>query len=51
MTVKNRYPLLQIDDLFDQLGGVVVFLKIDLHSGYHQLRIQEEGVLKTTSRT
>jgi hypothetical protein len=41
VTVKNRYPLRRIDDLFDQLKGASVFSKIDLLSGYHQLRVQE----------
>jgi hypothetical protein len=41
VTVKNRYSLPQIDDLFDQLKGARVFSKIDLRSGYHQLRIKE----------
>jgi hypothetical protein len=40
-TIKNRYPLPRIDDLFDQLKGVTVFSKINLRSGYHQLRIKE----------
>jgi hypothetical protein len=39
VNVKNKYPLLRIDDLFDQLHGVCVFSKIDLRSGYHQLNI------------
>jgi hypothetical protein len=39
VTVKNKYPLLRIDDLFNQLRGVFVFSKIDLRSGYHQLKI------------
>ncbi|GKD80049.1 putative reverse transcriptase domain-containing protein, partial [Tanacetum coccineum] len=42
LTVKNQYPLLRIDDLFDQLQGSSVYSKIDLRSGYHQLRIREE---------
>ncbi|GKF65130.1 hypothetical protein Tco_0191647 [Tanacetum coccineum] len=42
LTVKNRYPLLRIDDLFDQLQGSSVYSKIDLRSGYHQLCIREE---------
>ncbi|GJR10422.1 putative reverse transcriptase domain-containing protein [Tanacetum coccineum] len=42
LTVKNRYPLLRIDDLFDQLQGSIIFLKIDLRSGYHQLRDEKE---------
>ncbi|KAL4017164.1 hypothetical protein IC575_024840 [Cucumis melo] len=44
VTVKNRYPLPRIDDLFDQLQGATVFSKIDLRSGYHQLRIKDEDV-------
>jgi hypothetical protein len=45
--VKNMYPLPRIDDLFDQLCGACVFSKIDLQSGYHQLKIQECDILKT----
>jgi hypothetical protein len=44
VTIKNRYPLLRIDDLFDQLKGSHVFSKIDLRSGYHQLKIQGKDV-------
>nr|GEX13344.1 putative reverse transcriptase domain-containing protein [Tanacetum cinerariifolium] len=51
MTVKNRYPLPRIDDLFDQLQGSSVYLKIDLRSGYHQLRVREQDVPKTAFRT
>nr|GEU96315.1 putative reverse transcriptase domain-containing protein [Tanacetum cinerariifolium] len=51
LTVKNRYPLLRIDDLFDQLQGSSVYSKIDLMSGYHQLRVHEEYIPKTTFRT
>nr|GEZ70438.1 putative reverse transcriptase domain-containing protein [Tanacetum cinerariifolium] len=51
LTVKNRYPLLRIDDLFDQLQGSSVYSKIDLRSGYHQLQVREEDVPKTTFRT
>nr|GEV28755.1 hypothetical protein [Tanacetum cinerariifolium] len=47
----NRYPLSRIDDLFDQLQGSRVYFKIDLGSGYHQLRVREEDILKTTFRT
>nr|GEW30044.1 putative reverse transcriptase domain-containing protein [Tanacetum cinerariifolium] len=44
LTVKNRYPLPRIDDLFDQLQGSSVYLKIDLRSGYHQLRVRDEDI-------
>nr|GEY69616.1 putative reverse transcriptase domain-containing protein [Tanacetum cinerariifolium] len=49
LTVKNRYLLPRIDDLFDQLQGLSVYSKIDLRSGYHQLRVQEEDILKSLS--
>nr|GFC04947.1 putative reverse transcriptase domain-containing protein [Tanacetum cinerariifolium] len=51
LTVKNRYPLPRIDDLFDQLQGSIVYSKIDMRSGYHQLRVQEEDIPKTAFRT
>nr|GEX51781.1 hypothetical protein [Tanacetum cinerariifolium] len=51
LTVKNRYPLLRIDNLFDQLQGSSMYSKIDMRSGYHQLRIKEEDVLITAFRT
>ena len=49
-TVKNKYMLPRIDDLFDQLKGVSIFWKIDLQSRYHQLRIKDADVHKTTFR-
>nr|GEU74860.1 putative reverse transcriptase domain-containing protein [Tanacetum cinerariifolium] len=51
LTVKNQYPLLRNDDLFDQLQGSRVHSKIDLRSGYHQLKVREEDILKTAFRT
>nr|GEZ36658.1 putative reverse transcriptase domain-containing protein [Tanacetum cinerariifolium] len=51
LIVKNRYPLPRIDDLFDQLQGPRVYSKIDLRSGYHQLKVQEEDIPKTAFRT
>ncbi|GJY34783.1 putative reverse transcriptase domain-containing protein, partial [Tanacetum coccineum] len=51
LTVKNRYPLLRIDNLFDQLQGSRVYSKIDLGSGYHQLRVREEDIPKIAFRT
>nr|GEV16773.1 putative reverse transcriptase domain, ribonuclease H-like domain, aspartic peptidase domain protein [Tanacetum cinerariifolium] len=51
LSVKNRYPLPRIDDLFDQLQGSQFFLKINLRSRYHQLRVHEDDILKTTFRT
>ena len=47
VTVKNKYPLPHIDELFDQLQGAVVFSKLDLRQGYYQLRIKQEDILKT----
>ena len=47
VTVRNRYPLPRIDDLFDQLQGSCYYSKIDLRSGYHQLRVRDEDVSKT----
>nr|GEX11213.1 hypothetical protein [Tanacetum cinerariifolium] len=51
LTVKNQYPLPRIDNLFDQLQGSSVYSKIDLRSGYHQLRVRDEDIPKTAFRT
>nr|GEX17103.1 putative reverse transcriptase domain-containing protein [Tanacetum cinerariifolium] len=51
LTIKNRYPLPRIDDLFGQLQGSSVYSKIDLRSGYHQLRVRNEDIPKTAFRT
>ncbi|GKD18074.1 putative reverse transcriptase domain-containing protein, partial [Tanacetum coccineum] len=51
LIVKNRYPLPRIGDLFDQLQGSSVYSKIDLRSGYHQLRIKEEDIPITSFKT
>ena len=49
--MKNRYPIPQIDDLFDQMKGATVFSKIDLRSEYHQVRIKKGDIPKTTFQT
>ena len=49
VTVKNKYPLPRINGLFDQMRGEKVFSKIDLRSGYHQVRIKDKDIHKTNS--
>ena len=51
VTIKNKYPLPMINDLFDQLQGAKVFSKIDLRSGYHRLKIREKDIPKTAFTT
>jgi len=51
VTLKNKYPLPRVDDLLDQFHGASVFSKIDLKSGYHQVRVREEDIQKTTFHT
>ena len=51
MTIKNKYPLPRIDDLFDQLKWATVFSKIDLRSDYYQLRVKDSDVLKIAFKT
>jgi hypothetical protein len=51
VTIKNKYPLPKIEDLFDQLNGAKVFSKIDLCTGYHQLKVRESNIPKTAFTT
>jgi hypothetical protein len=51
MTIKNKYPLPRMNDLFDQVGGAKIFSKLDLQSDYHQVKIKDEDIRKTTFQT
>lgn len=51
ITVKDKFPIPLIEELFEELGGAMIFYKIDLRSGYWQLKMKEEDVLKTTIKT
>jgi hypothetical protein len=51
VTIKNKYPLPRIEDLFDHMRGARVFSKIDLRSGYHQMKIRPSDISKTTFST
>ena len=51
VTIKNKYDLPRIDTLFDQLAGAKVFSKIDLHSGYHQIKIRPQDIPKIVFST